>query len=178
MHILLDTSVLSEARRQEPVQEVQRFLRSLPDESIAIPAPVVFELERGGQMLRTSRPDRAEPLLSWLGGLLATNVFIPPMGAEIFRLIATMATVPALRRFWRDDRTTGELRFGCDPAIAAVAIHYQMPVATRDVNDFMLIHRHFRIPGVYEPFHRRWHVDPSEEWQFVLDDERSNCLIF
>ncbi len=163
-HMLLDTSVLSSARGNAPEETVVRFLRSLPRGSIAVPTYSVFELERGLQKLQLVDSERAVPLLDWLDGLLATDVFIPPVTVDIWRLVARMTLVPALSRFWMDPSERPTMQFGCDPGIAAIAIYYGMPIATRDVRDFMLIHRHFPLPGLYEPHACRWHIEPTTDW--------------
>ncbi|API50644.1 hypothetical protein BMW22_02445 [Rhizobium leguminosarum] len=178
MHILLDTSVLSEARGPKPVEEVKRFLASLPDRIVAVPAPAVFELERGGQMLSKVNPERARPLLAWLDRMLETNVYVPEMDSAVSRLIAQMATVPRFRRFWASSDPDDDLRFGCDPAIAAIAIRYGMPIVTRDILDFMFINEEFPLPGLYEPVKRRWFVEPADQWDFEPRDGATNCLVF
>ncbi len=178
MHLLLDTSVLSDARGPNPVREVQNFLASLPDHVVAIPAPVIFELERGGFMLSQINPDRARPLLFWLDKMLETNVHIAQLDSAASRLVARMATVPRFRRFWASGHPGDDLRFGCDPAIAAISIRYQMPLVTRDIQDFMTIHAEFPLPGLYEPVKRRWFVEPSRSWDFAEKEDATNCLVF
>ncbi len=177
MHLLLDTSVLSEARGTNKSEEVKRFLRSLPDEAVAIPLPAIFELERGARLLARNDPDRAEGLIAWLDRLLATKPYVPPMTTEVTRLIAGMTTIPNLERFWRTTKHKS-LRFGCDPAIAAIAIHYRMPIISRDIRDFMVIHESFPLPGLYDPLVRRWHVPPLHEWHFTPSDELANNLVY
>lgn len=175
--LLLDTSVLSEARRAVPVGEVIDFLRSLPDEAIAVPLPAIFELERGARELM--RRDRTEGsiYLSWLEKLIWTRVYIPPATVEIWRMMALMATVPHLRSFWRD-ADDNRLQFGIDPAIAATSIHYGIPIATRDVKDYMRIHEHFPLPGVYEPYQDRWVVSPPPGYKLLRGDPALRNVLF
>lgn len=178
MHVLLDTSVLSDARGPNPVKEVQNFLASLPDHIVAIPAPAIFELERGGHLLSQVNPERARPLLSWLDKMLGTNVHVAQLDSAASRLVARMATVPRFRRFWASGNLGDDLRFGCDPAIAAIAIRYQMPLITRDTQDFMAIHEEFPLPGIYEPVKRKWFVEPKRSWEFSEKKDATNCLVF
>jgi predicted nucleic acid-binding protein len=178
MHVLLDTSVLSEARGTDKSEEVKQFLRSLPDEVVAIPLPAIFELERGARMLARRDPNRAERFIAWLDRLLATEPYIPPMTTEVIRLIARMTTVPRLERFWSATKHNGPMKFGCDPAIAAIAIHYEMPIITRDIRDFMVIHESFPLPGLYDPLTRRWHVQSEDEWHFTPSEELENSLVY
>lgn len=174
MHLLLDTSVLSEARRPEPIAEVQRFLKSLPTDVVAIPPPVIFELERGARLLGTNEPERAKRFLDWLDDLLDTTVHVPVIGAEVSRIVARMAAMPKFRKFWGSDR---KLQFGCDPTIAAIAIHYRMPIASRDIRDFLSIHEEFPLPGLYEPFHATWIVPPDEEWGTALREDPTADMV-
>jgi hypothetical protein len=75
-----------------------------------------------------------------------------------------MTTVSDLSGFWLDRAKDPRLRFGCDPEIAATAIVHGLPLASTDVTDFMRIHQHFPIPGLYCPIGGRWHVPPPEGW--------------
>ena len=160
------------------MREVQDFLAALPDRVIALPAPAIFELERGGFMLSQVNPERARPLLAWLDKMLGTNVHVAQLDSDASRLVARMATVPRFRRFWASGNPGDDLRFGCDPAIAAIAIRYQMPLVTRDIQDFMAIHEEFPLPGIYEPVKRTWFVEPTRSWEFAEKKDASNCLVY
>ncbi len=175
-HMLLDTSVLSAARGRKPEATVRHFLLSLPRGSIAIPAYSVFEFERGARLLQQHDQQRAAQLLSWLDDLLATDIFVPPVTTDIWRLYARMSLVPALRKFWIHNGDPPSLRFGCDPGVAAISIHYRMPIATRDVGDYMLINGYFPLPGLYDPHLRKWFVDPAPTWRTALQEDPSDHL--
>jgi hypothetical protein len=75
-----------------------------------------------------------------------------------------MTMEPELSRFWMDPGDEPKMRFGCDPEIAATAIVHGLPVASTDVGDFLKIHRHFPLPGLYCPIGGRWHVEPPAGW--------------
>ncbi|MCF1433199.1 type II toxin-antitoxin system VapC family toxin [Agrobacterium vitis] len=176
--MLLDTSVLSEARRSEPIEEVVDFFRSLPDESIAIPMLSVFELERGARSLMTKDRERGTLYLEWLSELITKDIYFPPMTVEVFRLIARMAAFPPFHSYWRNDGPSKKLRFGCDPAIAAVSIIHGIPIATLDIRDFMRIHEFFPLPGLYDPVHRIWHVKSDKPPSAEHDPPRANSVLF
>ncbi|WFU10302.1 hypothetical protein QA646_05440 [Rhizobium sp. CB3090] len=163
--ILLDTSVLSEARRTEPDEDVIFFLDQIPPASIAVPPTAIFELERGALNLSRTDPVRGAKLSKWLDELLKTDIWIPPVDSEVKRLLASMATVPEFARFWRSHGDPPRLEFGCDPEIAAVAIVYGMPLATQDVGDYLKISSRFRLPGLYCPRDGVWHVRPDNRWR-------------
>lgn len=168
-YILLDTSVLSEARRAEPDQSVVSFLLQLPDGALAVPEATIFELERGAANIGRTDPGRGERLRSWLDGLLATDVWVPPSDVQVRRLVARMSTTPELRSFWVALGDPPKMRFGCDPEIAATAITYGIPIATNDVGDFLRIHRHYPLPGLYCPIDKEWHVPPPDGWTIAQD---------
>jgi predicted nucleic acid-binding protein len=175
--MLLDTSVLSAARGNEPEVKVRQFLRALPVRSIAIPMYSVFELERGACLLQHHDRQRSAALLSWLDDLLSTDIFLPPVTVDVWRLYARMTLAPALRKFWIHNGDPPGMRFGCDPGVAAISINYGMPIATRDIRDYMLINDHFPLPGLYDPHLGRWFVDPSPSWRSALRQDVSDHLI-
>jgi hypothetical protein len=49
---------------------------------------------------------------------------------------------------------------GADLAIAAIAIAHKAFVATGNGGDFLLIHQHFALPGLFDPFEGKWLVHP------------------
>ncbi|WP_440657769.1 hypothetical protein [Ensifer adhaerens] len=165
--ILIDTSVLSEARRVTPDDDVIFFLRQIPPGAIAVPPAAIFELERGALNLAKTDPVRAEKFSKWLDGLLQTDVWLPPIDPHVKRLTARMAMTPELRRFWISNGTPPKMRFGCDPEIAAISIVHELPLASLDVSDFLLIDRHFPLPGLYSPKDGIWHVAPPEGWRIA-----------
>jgi predicted nucleic acid-binding protein len=171
--MLLDTNVLSEARNEQPSLDVIRFLLRLRRGSIALPLPAIFELERGAQMLMPHDPETAWRRIAWLEGLLKRDVFIPEWNTRTIRLYAQMSNVPRLRHFWETDAEGRRMNFGCDPAIAAISIVHEIPVATSNIKDFLQIHRHFPLPGLFSPTTSEWHVDPPDDWD-VLSDEVSH----
>ncbi|WFU49171.1 PIN domain-containing protein [Sinorhizobium terangae] len=163
--ILVDTSVLSEARRSEPDEDVIFFLDQIPPGSIAVPPTAIFELERGALNLFKTNPLKSAKLAKWLDDLLKTDVWVPPVNSDVKRLLARMAMVPELARFWRSHGEAPKLEFGCDPEIAATAIVHGMPIATQDVGDYLKISRQFPLPGLYCPRDGIWHVMPDDNWR-------------
>ncbi|ASW06407.1 hypothetical protein [Rhizobium sp. 11515TR] len=163
--ILTDTSVLSEARKAADRlnEDIVFFLRQIPAGALAVPLAAVFELQRGASMLSGRDPARARAYEQWLDRLLATDIWIPPVNVRVRRLLAEMTTVPEFRGFWLDPGRKPVLRFGCDPEIAATAIVHHLPLASTDP-DFLKIHRHFPLPGLYCPIQKKWHVPPPASW--------------
>lgn len=51
---------------------------------------------------------------------------------------------------------------GADLAIASIAIAHNAVVTTGNGSDFLLIHQHFPLPGLYDPFEGKWLVKPPD----------------
>lgn len=164
--ILVDTSVLSEARkaRERLNDDIVFFLRQIPVGALAVPYAAIFELQRGASIIAKTKPSRGRAYSAWLDKLLETDIWLPPANVEVIRLLANMTEVPGLGHFWIDPGDAPKMRFGCDPQIAATAIVHQIPIASTDVSDFMKIHRHFPLPGLYCPIGGRWHIPPPDGW--------------
>ncbi|GAK73431.1 hypothetical protein RRU01S_39_00100 [Agrobacterium rubi TR3 = NBRC 13261] len=177
-YLLLDTSVLSEARRREPIEKVTEFLRSLPDEAIAIPLIAVFELERGAQSLMMKDSARGRLYLDWLSELVKKDIYFPPMTVDVYRLIARMAAVPAFYSYWRNSGPSKRLRFGCDPAIAAVSIVHGIPIVSLDTNDFLRIHHFFPLPGLYDPVRDIWRVPGGNQAELRSGSRHTENVLF
>ena len=69
MSFLLDTNVVSEARRARPDRAVREWLDEVPSAELHLSVLVVGEIRRGIELLRNREPRRAEALDSWLDGL-------------------------------------------------------------------------------------------------------------
>jgi predicted nucleic acid-binding protein len=164
--ILLDTSVLSEARKagSNLDDDMVFFLRQIPAGALAVPHAAIFELQRGALSVGLKEPHRERLYTEWLDQLLLTDLWLPPVDVDVRRLMARMAMTPELRGFWTSPSDKPSLKFGCDPEIAATAIIHGLPIASTDVNDFMTIHRTFPLPGLYSPKTGKWHVPPPDGW--------------
>jgi predicted nucleic acid-binding protein len=164
--ILIDTSVLSEARKPDDARngDVIFFLRQIPAGALAVPYAAIFELQRGAFHIGKRDPARGRAYSKWIDGLLETDIWLPPVNVGVRRLMAEMASTPALAKFWTSNKTPPAMRFGCDPEIAATAIVHDLPIASTDVSDFLEINDHFPLPGLYGPLTGKWHVAPPDGW--------------
>ncbi len=70
MKYLLDTNVLSEARRPQGDTRVKEWLASVPAGDLYISALVVGEIRRGIGRLKRRDPDQARVYEAWLGTVL------------------------------------------------------------------------------------------------------------
>ena len=70
MAYLLDTNVISEARKQSPDSKVRTWLASVPEPELYLSVLVVGEVRQGIERLRRRDPAQAAPYDSWLSSLL------------------------------------------------------------------------------------------------------------
>ncbi len=70
MRYLLDTNVLSEARRPRGDEGVKRWVSSTPSGDLYLSVLVVGEVRRGIERLKRRDPDQAEVYEAWLGTVL------------------------------------------------------------------------------------------------------------
>jgi toxin FitB len=67
---LLDTNVVSEARRRSPNPAVRAWLASVPEAELYLSVLVVGEIRQGIERLRRQDPAQAAPYETWLSALL------------------------------------------------------------------------------------------------------------
>jgi toxin FitB len=70
MAFLLDTNVISEARKPAPDSNVRAWLASVPEGDLYLSVLVVGEIRQGIERLRRRDPARAAPYENWLSALL------------------------------------------------------------------------------------------------------------
>ena len=154
---LLDTNILSDARKPKPPPALKSWLRSQAE--IAIPFPAILEIEQGIAEIRRTRPEKADELRAWLDGVLAGRHYYPAINADVARLLAEMYCCRPLKNLWYTfPDSKKETKPGQDLFIAAVAIVHSLPIATSNTPDFVLINRHFPLPGVFAPMVQEWSV--------------------
>ena len=122
MKYLLDTNVISEARKQKPHGAVVAWLRQVPDDSLLLPAVVLGEIQAGVERAREQDPVKAGELELWVDTLSSAFQVIP-MDAACFREWARLM-----------HRNPGQ--WIVDAMIAATARVYGLTVATRNERDF------------------------------------------
>ena len=126
MKLLLDTCVLSEARRPTPHPGVVRALEEFQDEELYVSVLSIGEIAKGIGLLRES--PRKRILEFWLAGLerhYAERII--PIDLEICRIWGEL-TAAAQR--------VGRVVPAIDGLIAATALRHNLHVVTRDTADF------------------------------------------
>jgi len=157
---LLDTDIVSNTRLAKPHPRLLRWLDARIPGELMISAITIFEIETGICLLEgEGQAAKASEVRSWLDGLVASGgPPILPIDHRVARLYGRMFATPALRNFIVADPRTSKLKSGADLMIAATAIVHGAAVATNNAADFVAIHRHFPLPGVYKPFTDEWVV--------------------
>lgn len=153
---LLDTNIICDARKPKPPPALKNWLRS--QDEIAIPFPAMVEIEQGIAELRKNNPAKAQELRDWMDGVLAGRHYYPAVNSDVARMLAEMYCCRPLKNLWYTDAGKKERKPGQDLFVAAIAICHSLPIATSDTYDFVLIDRHFPLPGVFSPMAQEWAV--------------------
>ncbi|MDX2221821.1 MAG: type II toxin-antitoxin system VapC family toxin, partial [Rhodospirillaceae bacterium] len=119
---LLETNIVSELFAPLPNAAVLAWLGAQSDDNLAISAVTVGELQRGAELIRAHKPDRASAIDRWIAQVRARYNALP-MDADAFVVWAKLM-------FGRDARLV------LDAMIAAIAVTNGLTVATRNVRNF------------------------------------------
>ncbi|MGR9449163.1 PIN domain-containing protein [Rhizobium leguminosarum] len=173
-YIILDTNILSDAQKPRPRPELIAWLEGLSPSKVAIPYSALFEISYGIELVSQTDPERANKLRNWRAQFLSLDFAMPETTPEVGEIVAKMACKGPLKDHWImwpdvSGAQRRKLKFGSDPMIAATAIAHQMPIATLNVRDFLLIDRYFPLPGIFDPLSMEWIVDPPSGWTFAPD---------
>ena len=156
---ILDTDVISNLRKKKPHPTLLSWMDEVGWQELATTVLTVMEIQIGIERARRTDVDTAEIVQKWLTGLLqAGQPHVLPLGTDAAVLLGRMNETPALRNFLVQDPGTKKTKTGADLAIAAIAIAHKAVVTTGNCSDFVLIHRHFPLPGLYDPFQGKWLV--------------------
>lgn len=155
---LLDTNVVSHAAKEVQNSLLREWFRQ--QTAVAIPFPVILEIQQGIVELETRNSRKAADLLEWLETVLDSDFHYPQVSTEVARKLAEMQCCPPLKNLWLPSEDSKK-KPGMDLFIAAISIVHRIPIATLDATDFILIGRHFELPGVYHPIFRSWLVPRS-----------------
>lgn len=123
MRYLLDTNVLSEARRKRPSPAVMAWMTARLDEELCTSVICIGEIIIGIEALERRDPARSAELRLWLAKVEAIRTIIPVDR----RVIGAWAVLR------REHKRTVDFE---DMLIAATAAAHNLTVATRNVVDF------------------------------------------
>lgn len=156
--LLLDTCVISQFTYRYPSRELITWISQLPDDFLAISVATIFELQRGIEKLRACGSPRTDALEKWLNTLIESDIICLKQDILTARIYARLASCLKLRHLWVPVSHAKNPKLGQDLMIAATAIRHQIPIATMNYRDFILINEYFSLPGVLDPLTKMWHV--------------------
>ncbi|MGV1990117.1 type II toxin-antitoxin system VapC family toxin [Agrobacterium sp. 22-221-1] len=155
---LMDTNILSNAGLQRPPPGLRAWMRAMGADSLAISFPAIAELRRGAHLASRHDPQKAIRLHNWIDDILSVNFQFAELTFKAADLYAEMTTVGPLRHLYVPSPEQKKEKIGHDLLFAALSITYQMPIASFNVKDFVLIDRYFPLPGVFHPVETQWYV--------------------
>ncbi|PDT50156.1 PIN domain-containing protein [Sinorhizobium fredii] len=155
---LLDTNVISNAQKKKPHPTLAAWLDR--QSKVAIPFPVIVEIEQGIREVSISNPEKASELRAWIDDILESDILYPDITPQVAQHLAALQCCRPLKNLWRIDPNARKQKSGQDLFIAAVSLAYELPIATMD-RDFVVIHRYFPLPGLYDPIRDEWLVHPE-----------------
>jgi toxin FitB len=160
---ILDTDVVSNLRKKKPHPNLVIWMDEIGWQDLATTVLTVMEIQIGIERAKRSNVATAESVQQWFDGLLRVGKpHVLPLSTEAALLLGRMNETPALRNFLVQDPATQKTKTGADLAIASIAIAHNAVVATGNGSDFRVINRHFRLPGLYDPFHGKWLIEPPD----------------
>jgi hypothetical protein len=121
---LLDTNAVSELVRPRPNRRVLSWFQAVPDDALHLSVLTLGEIRKGVEQLRASR--RRERLRVWLEQDL-TDWF----GTRLLPIDNVVAD-----RWGRLLAQAGRPMPAIDSLLAATALHHQLRLVTRNVNNF------------------------------------------
>jgi predicted nucleic acid-binding protein len=128
MSYLIDTCVISEFVKRKPNDHVRNWYNLQQEIQLFISAVSLAEIKKGIYKIKPSQPERALKLQNWLDKLeLSFSQRILPINNDVLEQWAQISA-----SMERQGNTLAVM----DSLIAATALHHNLTIATRNVNDF------------------------------------------
>ncbi|MDQ6971614.1 MAG: type II toxin-antitoxin system VapC family toxin [Mariprofundaceae bacterium] len=125
MSYLLDTNVLSELVRAKPNPAVLAWFGNVPDDSLYISVLTIGEIRKGVELLADGA--RREKLRVWLEHDLP----------DWFESRVLAVDMPVAERWGKLQAEAGRSVPAIDSLLAATALHHELRMVTRNVQDFV-----------------------------------------
>jgi predicted nucleic acid-binding protein len=131
MSYLIDTCIISEFVKRKPNNHVRNWFNQQQEAHLFLSAISVAEIKKGIYKIKPSQPERALKLQNWLYTLeLSFSQRILPINGDVLEQWAQLSA-----SMERQGHTLSVM----DSLIAATAHHYDLTIATRNVDDFNLL---------------------------------------
>ncbi len=128
MSYLIDTCIISEFVKRKPNDHVRNWFNQQQERDTFISAISLAEIKKGIYKIKPSQPERALKLQTWLDRLeLSFSQRILPINDDVLEQWAQLSA-----SMERQGNTLAVM----DSLIAATAHHYDLIIATRNINDF------------------------------------------
>ena len=128
MSYLIDTCVISEFVKRKPNDYVRNWFNQQQEIQLFISTVSLAEIKKGIYKIKPSQPERALKLQNWLNTLeLSFSQRILPINDDVLEQWAQLSA-----SMERQGNTLAVM----DSLIAATALHHNLTIATRNVNDF------------------------------------------
>ena len=158
---VLDTDVISNLRKKKPHPTLLGWIGDVGWQDLATTSVTIMEVQIGIERARRSDAAIAQSVQDWLTGLLqAGRPQVLPLATGAALLLGRMYETPPLRNVLVNDPGSKNSKTGADLAIASICIAEEAIIATGNGSDFLLIHEHFPLHGLYDPFDGKWLVRP------------------
>jgi len=158
---VLDTDVVSNLRKKKPHPNLASWINEVGWQELATTSVTIMEIQIGIERARRTDPVIAQSVQDWLGGMLqASRPQVLSLDTDAGLLLGRMYETPPLRNLLVNDPGAKKSKTGADLAIASIAIAQNAIVATGNGSDFLLIHDHYPLRGLYDPFEDKWLVRP------------------
>jgi predicted nucleic acid-binding protein len=128
MSYLIDTCIISEFVKRKPNDHVRNWYNLQQEIQLFISAVSLAEIKKGIYKIKPFQPERALKLQNWLDKLeLSFSQRILPINNDVLEQWAQISA-----SMERQGNTLAVM----DSLIAATALHHNLTIATRNVNDF------------------------------------------
>lgn len=164
---ILDTDILSATHYRNPPEALIAWIDSVPSAELWTTVITISEIQSGIEKMRAAGNPRVGLAEKWLRQVRSV-VGVVPLNADAAVLLAGMHSHPEIRRMMQAGKGDPKVLPGADVMIGAIAISEGAVIATRNVRHFLQIHRHFALPGLYDPFGDVWHVRPDRQERLPL----------
>ena len=124
MRFLVDTNVLSEARKPRRDTNVSRWFEVAAQSDLFVSVASITEIQNGVTLAQKRQPDFARVLEQWLAAII-----------ELYGDRLLPVTLPIARRWGVLSASVGNRDL--DLVIAATALEHGLTVATRNTDDFL-----------------------------------------